>query len=312
VILLYGQLDDEPLTLALAALQGADARYALLAQDALEHEDLRLDLGPSGVEGALTIAGEVLPLQSIRAIYARPLARRRRGLDAASEARAERLGQLICEWLDVAPGLVINRPAAMQSNASKPLQAQLLGAAGFAVPATLVSNDPEEVIAFWRRHGRIIYKSTSGVRSIVKELDEQAATRLDRIRALPTQFQELVPGVDLRVHVVGDRAFAARIESPVVDYRYAAREGREAALSAVELPAEVAARCVAVARQMDLPLAGIDLRRRPDGAFVCFEVNPMPAYSFFEARTGLPISHALAQALIEADGAPPVGRTGKE
>jgi hypothetical protein len=52
---------------------------------------------------------------------------------------------------------------------------------------------------------------------------------------------------------------------------------------------------------MDLPLAGVDLRRRPDGRYVCFEVNPMPAYTYFEAQTGLPIRRALAELLIEAD-----------
>ena len=51
-----------------------------------------------------------------------------------------------------------------------------------------------------------------------------------------------------------------------------------------------------------LPLAGIDLRRTPDGRYVCFEVNPSPAFSFYERRTGLPIAHAIARHLAgEAD-----------
>jgi glutathione synthase/RimK-type ligase-like ATP-grasp enzyme len=192
----------------------------------------------------------------------------------------------------------------MQANASKPLQAQLIGAAGFLVPETLVTSDPAEAQAFWREHTRVVFKSTSGVRSIVQELDQRLAARLPLLAQLPVQFQAYVPGTDVRVHVVGQRTFAVTIDSPVTDYRYAARDGAEAALAPTELPDRVAELCVALARQMELPLAGIDLRRRPDGQYVCFEVNPMPAYTYFEAQTGMPIGPALADLLMEArDGA---------
>ena len=43
------------------------------------------------------------------------------------------------------------------------------------------------------------------MRSIVQELDERAAARLDRLAVLPAQFQEFVPGIDARVNLVGDR-----------------------------------------------------------------------------------------------------------
>jgi hypothetical protein len=41
----------------------------------------------------------------------------------------------------------------------------------------------------------------------------------------------------------------------------------------------------------------MDLRRTPDGGFVCFEVNPSPAYSFYQDRTGQPIATAIARYL---------------
>jgi glutathione synthase/RimK-type ligase-like ATP-grasp enzyme len=52
-----------------------------------------------------------------------------------------------------------------------------------------------------------------------------------------------------------------------------------------------------LAQRLELPLAGIDLRRTPDGRHVCFEVNPSPAFSFYEQRTGLPIAAAIARYL---------------
>ena len=41
----------------------------------------------------------------------------------------------------------------------------------FSTPPTLVTNDPALALDFARQYGRVIYKSTSSVRSIVRELD---------------------------------------------------------------------------------------------------------------------------------------------
>ncbi|MFC7543867.1 hypothetical protein ACFQU2_36610 [Siccirubricoccus deserti] len=47
-------------------------------------------------------------------------------------------------------------------------------------------------------------------------------------------------------------------------------------------------------------MAGIDLKRRRDGSWVCFEVNPSPGFSWFEAATGQPIAAAIAALLASA------------
>jgi len=178
----------------------------------------------------------------------------------------------------------------MLSNASKSFQAQLIAAAGFRVPATLITNDPDEALEFWRQHGAVIYKSISGIRSIVRRLDASSARRLHHVAHLPTQFQELVQGTDVRVHVVGEQVFGTEVASAAVDYRYARRDGLTADLVAVPLPDEVAGRCVQLAAALALPFCGIDLRRRPDGTYVCFEVNPMPGFTYYESSTGQPIA----------------------
>ncbi len=296
MILLYGRLDDRPLAATAEALDEAGARYLLLDQAALDREELYLEIDSSGVTGTLTVAGEAIPLPSLHSIYARPLELPARRWDAAGAGRARRFHELFFEWLEIAPALVVNRPGAMQTNSSKPLQAQLIGEAGFLVPETLVTSDPAEARAFWERLGPVIYKSASGIRSIVRQMDASAAERLRLLPFLPVQFQELVPGIDVRVHVVGTQTYAAEIRSSGIDYRYA--QAGESALEAIELPAEVAERCVELSRRLNLPLSGIDLRRRPDGVYFCFEVNPMPAYTYFEAHTGLPIARELAGLLI--------------
>jgi RimK-like ATP-grasp domain len=298
MILIYGRLDDPPLASTVEALQEAGASFVLLEQTTLDREELCIEVSPGGVGGSLVVAGQELPLDSVHSIYARALELPVHSWDRVRAASARLLHQQLWEWLDVSPALVVNRPRAMHANGSKPLQIQLIGESGFLVPETLVTSDEAEAREFWRRHGRVVYKSASGVRSIVQELDERAAARLGRLQALPVQFQAFVPGIDVRVHVVGTRTFAAAIVGSGTDYRYSALKGGETTLTATDLAPDVAARCVALSRQMELPFSGIDLRRRPDGAYVCFEVNPMPAYTYFEAHTGLPISQALCEMLI--------------
>lgn len=285
MIAFYGRPDDAPLTLAIQHATAHEIPHVVLDQ-------ARLDRGSD------------LPLETITAVYARPLALPP-CRDPQAGARAAQLHATFMEWLDEAAVLVANRPRAMYSNGSKPYQLQLIAAAGFAVPETLVTNRPEDVLTFRARHGRIIYKSISGIRSIVRELDAHALARLDRVRALPTQFQAHVEGVDVRVHVVGDRTLAAEIRSTATDYRYAHRDDAEVDLRAAVLPPAIHDRCVALARALDLPFCGIDLRRRPDGEHVCFEVNPMPGYSYFERETGLPIAAELVDLLARAAPAVP-------
>jgi len=44
---------------------------------------------------------------------------------------------------DIAPAVVLNRPAAMAGNGSKPYQATQARAAGFATPDTLITTSPD-------------------------------------------------------------------------------------------------------------------------------------------------------------------------
>lgn len=197
-------------------------------------------------------------------------------------------------------GTVVNRPVSSGSNASKPYQVALVEPFGFHVPRTVVTNDPEAARAFYDEYdGNVIYKSISYVRSIVRRIGLADLDRLETVRTCPIQVQECVEGTDIRVHVVGDRVFPSIIHADESDYRY----DRSAEISAWQLPVEVEARCIAVARGLGLVLAGIDLRMTPEGRFYCFEVNPSPAFTWYEDRTGQPITSALCDVLDgTADG----------
>ena len=65
----------------------------------------------------------------------------------------------------------------------------------------------------------------------------------------------------------------------------------------VNLPPEIVARCVNLSRTLELPLCGIDLKLTPDGDYYCFEVNPSPAYSYYQECSGQDIATAIVKYL---------------
>ncbi|MFH8788979.1 ATP-grasp domain-containing protein [Streptomyces roseoverticillatus] len=265
---------------------------------------------PGGrLAGVIRTCGRSVELERVTAAYLRPVEPDVvPGLDPAERGRARQVHDTLLSFTEVADAMggcrLANPLSAMASNTSKPYQAQLIAGHGFYTPATLVSDDPDEVLGFVDRHRGAVYKSTSGIRSVVTAFDPARDTgRLDRLRWCPVQFQEHLDGPDVRVHVVGDRALAVLADSAAVDYRYARLQvGADARLRPYALGDGIAERCVALAADLGLPFAGVDLKLLPDGRVACFEVNPSPGFSWYETATGLPIAAAVADWLLTPAG----------
>lgn len=303
MILLCGIPSEAPLRLVIEAAEQAGAAYVVFNQRQAGQSALQVTTryqdGRPEVEGVLRLGGQVYPLDAFSVAYLRlmdfqELPEYRQGGDPAA---IEQVHRALVAWLEAAPLRVMNRAGPMGSNQSKPYQAQLIARAGFLTPPTLISNDPEAVRAFLAEHGRVIYKSISALRSVVQELTPAGLRALERIRYLPVQFQAFIPGEDLRVHVAGERVFASRIRSSAIDYRYAGREGLDVELESVYIEDALVERCRSLSEQLELPLCGIDLRVAPGGEVYCFEVNPSPAYSYYQEQTGQDIAGAIVEYL---------------
>ena len=303
-VLLCGIPSERPLAMVAGELEALGVPYVAFSQRRVASCAIELEVAEGAVGGLLRLDTVTLPLPRVRGAYTRLMddagLPELRGLAAGAPERehSRRFHNALVQWLEIAPAVVVNRAAPQGSNASKPYQAQLIAAAGLRVPETLVTSDPAAVHEFRERHGRVVYKSISGARSIVRELVDEDLRRLDAIRWCPVQFQAYVEGDDVRVHCVGEEVHATRIRSGSTDYRYS--EG-DAALEAIELADELAERCAAVTAALGLELSGIDLRLTPDGEACCFEVNPSPAFSYYESATGQPIARAIARRLARAE-----------
>lgn len=297
------------LALVTDALESRGLPYVMLNQRRFADTDVDIQLAGIEVQAKLTVDRWTVDLHDVSGIYTRMMDWRAvPEMHDASEHSMRRCAQwhdAISNWFEIAPGCVMNRATAAASNASKPHQSQLIRQFGFSVPETLVTNDPERVREFHARHTRVVFKSISGMRSIVKFLDDDSTSRLPLIRSCPVQFQRYIPGVNIRVHTVAGELFASRIDTNAVDYRYATDDGGYADLKPWTLPDDIAARCLALAAGLGLELAGIDLIFTDDGEVFCLEVNPGPAFSYFELNTGQEIAGAIVRALAEGRSVTP-------
>jgi hypothetical protein len=291
---------DSPLAAVHVQLAGAGVPTRLIDQRDVLDTRVRLSVG-SALHGRVWVRGEELVLDEVTAAYARPYDSTRlphlvaAGAGSQAWRQAAAVDAALMSWCSMTRALIVNPFEAMASNSSKPFQLEQIRRLGWSVPETLVTTDPALAMAFWERHGEVIYKSVSGVRSQVSRLRSEHRARFDNIRSCPTQFQQHIAGTDFRVHVVGTELFVCEIESAMDDYRYAPPENVSS--RRCRLPRQVEDDCRALASALHLWLAGIDLRRTPAGEWVCFEVNGSPGFTGFGPDSTAEVAQAVVRLL---------------
>ena len=108
---------------------------------------------------------------------------------------------------------------------NKPHQLRVAQRLGLDIPETLISNDPDAVRAFARRHGALVMKMLAQPASTGPATDEADVMfttamspadleHLDGLDLCPMIFQERIPNQrDVRVTIVGHRIFAAALDA---------------------------------------------------------------------------------------------------
>lgn len=218
-----------------------------------------------------------------------------------SQAVHGMLDALACPWM--------NARGADHAAHHKPYQWSVARALGLCLPRTLVTTRPEAAREFIRRVGvgRTVFKAFLASIEDWREtrlVERGDLDKLDLVRCAPVIFQEYVPGVDLRITVVGSEIFAAEIDARATSYPIDMRMSiGEGVFRPIELPGAVADAVLRLQRRLGLEYGAIDMRRRDDGEHVFLEVNPAGQWLFVERRTGQPIGAAVASRLAAlADG----------
>jgi glutathione synthase/RimK-type ligase-like ATP-grasp enzyme len=292
-VLLWG-LPDDPATRAVHWwLEALDAEVVLLDHADVGQTSAAFTTSPEFAHRVTNDDGS-WKLEDFAAAYLRPYDPRDLEPAPAALARARAVHHLISDWAQYSEATIVNRPSAEGTNHSKLRQTMQIRDCGFLTPDSLVTNEPRQIQDFQASRGSLVYKSLSSVRSVVKEL---SIADLPTGPMGPVLVQQRIRGVNVRVHVVGQRTFACLIESDGIDYRYAPSR-----ITVIELDESVARRCVALTRRLGLLVSGIDLIATPADDWYCLEVNPNPGFTAFDRSREQVIAGAVAELLLQRAG----------
>jgi len=300
-VFVLGGDDDEHAVHIVSAL-GARGVEADLLDSRQFPGEVRIAWDPVAGEGRIALPGAApVEFSEIHSVYwrcyngqaASPLADDEQAELAVNDARS-----LFESLLTCLPARWVNGWDAFQLHQTKPAALARVAAmdlpSALRCPATCLGNDPEAIRNFVARHDRCIFKPVQGGAHTRRVTPAHLTDEnLRSLASAPVTLQEHVDGTDVRVFVADSRALACEIHTDETDFR----DDPGAEIVAVDLPADVAAACVAIARELHLMWTGIDLRRTDEGQFVFLEANPSPMFIGFETYSGLPLTDALLDVL---------------
>ena len=184
---------------------------------------------------------------------------------------------------EVAGGVVLNPPKALELAVDKYLTSAKLQQAGLLTPRTFVCQNVEEALtAFALLGGDCVVKPLFGSegRGITRLQDEALALRafkmLTQLGAV-LYLQEFIPheGADLRLLVIGDEVLAMRRKN---DQDWRTNVSRGATCEPLPLNDSLRELAHRAAAAVGAPLAGVDLLPGKDGQLYAIEVNAVPGW----------------------------------
>ena len=265
-------------------------------------------------EGAIETDGRIVSFDDIGSVWYRAYRASGfpAGLNPDQREFAEHEAEMVLEALPLVTNWQwINDPRHHRQATRKPAQLFTARRLGFAIPQTVISNDPGKIRAFCGRGGpEIIYKALSqstnlepGKAIFTGAVTSQALSSLDLIRHTPGIFQELIPkAYELRLTVVADNIFAVKIlsqekEQARIDWRIAPYELK---WEPTDLPQDIRYLVAAFMAEFNLVYSCLDFIVTPEGEYVFLESNPGGQYLWIEYLTGLPITQTIVDALLWA------------
>ncbi|MGW2283640.1 ATP-grasp domain-containing protein [Streptomyces phaeochromogenes] len=205
--------------------------------------------------------------------------------------------QALSIFFDIAPMAVVNPPSRSGGNYAKVAHGRILSSlADFEMPRSCLTDDQlvaKEFIISCPKGA--VFKGASGQKTwacLYRKSDH--AERLRLLANCPTLFQEYIPGPNVRVHVVGNQAFAEKITSPELDYRTAKGNRYEA----ISLPLEIRDPCILMCKNLGIPFMGIDfIIEEGSGNWIFLEANSAPCFQGYDIRANGKICRALGDYL---------------
>ncbi|MDO8729028.1 MAG: hypothetical protein Q7K26_04030 [bacterium] len=261
---------------------------------------------------------QVLNLREVKSVWnRRPFEHwnfKIRDLDQKRYAEQELKTFLNDIWLTLGPEVFwMNMPENQERAMKKIFQLKLAKELQMRIPETLVTNNPDDVIKFYNKHKNgIIYKPMHiGLIADEKKayviqtnlIKKHHLKKLKLITQSPSLFQEHISKkYEMRITVVGKRIFPVKIHSQEfaetkVDFRDL-KKILSLKYEPTTIPVDVKRFCFQIIKKLGLVFGAFDFAVTEEDKYVFFEVNPHGQWYWLEEATGVLMSDAIADILI--------------
>lgn len=211
-------------------------------------------------------------------------------------------------WRGIKAEKWLSYPEMIYRAENKVLQLEAATQTGFKVPKSLITGNPEEIIEFYEATNRnVIIKPLYFNRYIeddkqslifTNKLSSHDLENIDQRIALPSIFQEnIAKKLELRITVVGERVFAAAVNSQTDEQSKYDWRKKKLAFEKFDLPQEIALKCLELTKMLELNFGAIDMILSPNGDYTFLEINPNGQWVWIEKDSGLDISGAIVDFL---------------
>lgn len=297
MILLCGVADEPVTSKLLAHIIARKLDYVFLDErDLFKNIHLDMVISQNQIRGNIIFNKWKVPVNEIKGLYNRLwLSSERLQSVWPDNKDMYHATKVLDFFINSFPGPVVNRPDSLISNGFKLNQYIKIIRNGFLMPFTFTTSHLETALRIIdNKPENWILKSNSGVRSKVRQVNSDDIRLWKKYKSIPPlQFQKLLKGYNIRVHVLDDEVFACSIKTTEVDYRY----GENKKFEIITLPEKIKQNCIKLTRDLRLSFSGIDLFFTTNNEWYCFEVNCTPGYSWYEDNAKLKISEALCKFL---------------
>jgi len=258
--------------------------------------------------GRITTSSRKFDPATARALWLRRPGRRSfPGMDIATAKYAEAQAEVGLDGIlrSMADCLYVNHPAAHKAASVKPVQLDAASRAGFAIPDTLITNDPADAREFcaaqpsihkplgpslWQPDGDRLFLVNVSTMADPDGLDESVGTTAHLFQArVPKQH-------DVRLTVIGDRMIPVVIDSMgALDWRTTYDGNTYRVLQ--ELPGDIEQAVKSFMAELGLVYAAFDFAIGFDERWWFLEANPAGQFAWLEEPTGYPLTAAMAEFL---------------
>lgn len=218
--------------------------------------------------------------------------------DDKESATKENMAFFHAMWHVIAPNAKwINHPGKSFEADYKLLQLKIAKQVNLKIPPTLISNDPNKIRAFIKKHqiGDVIYKTLMPSAWIKDKKMRLGYTNTIKLDDLPNDsILQMTPGIfqkkidkafELRITMMGNHPVAVKIDSQkhpkgIMDWRYIPTH--ELSIEKIELPPEITEKCRALMNKLGLVFGCFDFIVAPDGEYYFLEINEQGQFLWIE------------------------------